>query len=213
MKQSFLLFITLFSITCFSQNYSFDLVSIYRNDHLNWKQAILTNSKNDKVKVILNQKNDFYIGAIREYKKDSIIFHFIEARIDSSRSSFIEFKYTSSMKSKVKNEKECFDENNFYEVFKKKLNEDSNEVTIFRFKNEKKNKLISKVILLTKDIQFNFNDHFVDGYFHAFIDCQTLEIDKNILVEKATFFGEDNYNLTLLDYKNIPIEINIQNPN
>jgi len=206
----FLIFITSF---CYSQKYNFDIYSCYFNDNVKWKQVILTSSNNDKIKVILNQKNDFYIGAIREFTKDSLIFHFVEARIDSSKSPFIEFKYTSSIKGKLKNERKCFDQDNFYEISEKQLTEDRNEITIFRYKNEKKNKLISKVILQTKDISFNFINHFTNGYFHVFIDCQSLEIGKNKLVEKASFFGEDNYHLNLIDYKNIPIEINIQNQN
>lgn len=210
-KQFYLLFIVLFSINCFSQKYSFDISSVYNNDYLNCNQMIFTNSSNKNIKVILNQKKDFYIGAIREYKNDSLIYHFIEVRIDSINN--FHYKYTSSMKVKLKKEKKCFDENNFYEVSTKKTNDDFEKIIIFRYKTAKKNKLISSVTLEVKDIGFDFLNHFVDGYLSSnFIDCQLIKYDKNILIKKASFSGETNYNLTLIDQNNIPIEVNIQKP-
>jgi hypothetical protein len=114
------------------------------------------------------------------------------------------------MKGKLKENKNCFDENNFYEISN---NEIKNEVVISRFKNLNKNKLISTVTLNVKKIDFNFINHFAYGYFNTrFIDCQTLQMDKNLLIEKATFSGDINYSLTLIDYKHIPIIINIGKP-
>ncbi len=217
MRNKFILILMLFiNCLCYSQKYNFDIYSCYFNDNqiINWKQIILTNSNNDKIKVVLNQKNDFYIGAIIENTKDSLIYHFIEVKIDSSKGFSLQTKYTSSMKGKLKENRKCFDENNYFEISKKAINEDSNEIVISRFKNSKKNKLISKATLQAKKIGFNFVDQFVKGYFSSqFMDCQSLEIDKNSLIKKATFSGDINYNLTLIDYKNIPIEIDIQNPN
>jgi hypothetical protein len=216
MKSRFILFLLFFTCFSYSQKYNFDIYSCYFNNNtgINWKQIILTNSNNDKVKVILNQKDDYYIGAIQEYTKDSLIYHFVEVRIDSSKSFNIQFKYTSSMKGKLREYRKCFDENNFYEISRKQTAESNNEIIIYRYKNAKKNKLISEVKLITKDTDFPFFNHFAYGYFNSqFMDCQSLDIDKNILIRKATFSGNINYSLTLIDYKNLPIEIIIQNPN
>ncbi len=216
MKSRFILILLFFTYFSYSQKYNFDIYSCYFNNNtgINWKQVILTNSNNNKIKVILNQKDDYYIGAIQEYTKDSLIYHFVEARIDSSKSFNIQFKHTSSIRVKLKENRKCFDENNYYEISRKQVVDNNNEITIYRFKNAKKSKLISEVKLITEDINFSFFNHFTYGYFDTqFMDCQSLDIDKNILIKKATFSGDINYSLTLIDYKNLPIEIIIQNPN
>lgn len=212
MKKYIIIFGLFFLQNCFSQKYEFDTYSCFYNDNqnINWNQIILTNNSNKNVKVILNQKDDYYIGAIQEYTRDSLIYHFIEVKIDSINDFNFQVKYSSSIKGKLKRNRKCFDENNFYDITKKVVTPDNYEILVSRFE---RSNLISKVTLECKKIDFNFLNHFSLGYFATqFMDCQELNTDNNVLVKKATFSGDINYTLTLIDYKHINIKINIEKP-
>lgn len=209
MKKYLTVFMLFFIQFNFCQEFRFDIYSCYfnNNQNINSRQAILTSEFNENIKVILNQKNNYFIGAIQEFTKDSLFYHFIEVRIDSTNGFDFQSKYKSSMKFKLNKIKNCFDKNNIYEI----LNiEKKNQLNISRFKNPKRRQKISNAVLNTSIVNFNFFDHFNNGYLSTqFLDCQSLAINKNILIKKIAFTGNINYNLTLVDYKNIPIIINI----